>query len=841
MCWIKVMFVMIIVIQLEIVQNKASADNTSTTEIINISTSVPTHKCDGIKAAGCLNGTILNLSLTYHPSKLTKWLVNSVGSKNCCKVEVFDNVLIVDMSCNYSSCIYNVSTVEGNGLDFLIKGSKFVEMDVGVCPETSELCVNYGNTFNMSLGEECPYFQNYSINTMLNDNKTNKSYLYLNITLDVVDKSIFTVEVMSKYEDENCKLTSSRNFYNATDEIIIPKALMDYDIIPNCDLDIVIEFHETDDCVVTYKVPSEIEGYCDEGHKPISKILSVEPHDDNKFKIHWDPGTKAANNKPYHLTKVNFFYSSAEIFSMLVEFVGKPNINSDTAIVIMKVFENENYTLHGTFINNYTCLGEDKFYFTAPPRQSFHLMFFVVLTLVLVVMAYLHKHILKYVKKLLGLIIPRYRYTFHQDDVALQPLQNSNFVPMSINTQYTPIEFLRGDFDEFEIPRNKIIIKEIIGMGAFGRVYSAKALEIGGCEGYQMVAVKTLGEGEQITREAADDFKAEIEIFKKIGKHPNIVSLLGCCTLETPCMMVMELVPCGDLKKYLLELREQWFAEKNKQVFFPDDNSDGAYIEPPSPTSVTSVTTSRLPSTSETVFTTLEDPLTPLLANYKHALEKVLDHKELQNFALQIARGMAHLEKIPITHRDLAARNILINEFKTLKISDFGMSRSGVYINQRTKKLPLRWMALEAIINQKYDSKSDVWSFGVVLWEIGTLGAFPYENVQDSMIQHFLQMGRRLERPEICTDELYSLMKQCWATDPNQRPTFQELVSALDVKAKKVYVNFKQLNPYYVFPPSDALVVKEVPITIKKKTLAEKEVEEEEEEEMEEKEETNRP
>ncbi|XP_064211271.1 platelet-derived growth factor receptor alpha isoform X4 [Tribolium castaneum] len=828
MCLLKVIFVMVMVNQLEAIQNKATADNTSATEIINNNTSAPALECDALKATGCLDGTNLNLSLTYwHPTKKPmKWLVNTVGSNSYCnQARIINNFLIVDTSYINSSCIYNISTIEPDVPHFLIKDSSFKEMDVANCPKKTEFCVSVGDTFSTSLGEKCPYLHNYSINAMVN-NRTNIPYIYLNVSLDLVDANSDKIEIHVKSRHRNSCGFMYDNFHDADHEIIIPKALPVSDITPECELEILMSFPNADSCTVSYKVP-EIPGFCYEMLNPTSKILSVEPLYDNQFKILWDPGTKARNNQSYYLKKVNFFYLATETPSMPseVEFVGKPDLEAHTATVVMKLFENDNYTLQGIFTNNYTCLHQAEFYFTAPPRRSLHLVFFTLLTSVLVVMTFLHKRILRYAKKLLGLVIPRYRNITHRENFDLQPLQSGNLVHMSINTQYTPIEFLRGDFDEFEFPRNKIIIKEILGTGAFGRVYSAKALGIGGSEGYQMVAVKTLGEGEQITREAADDFKSEIEIFKKIGKHPNIVSLLGCCTVEAPCMMIMELVPCGDLKKYLVELREQWFAEKNKQVFFPpeNDNSDGAYIEPSSPTSVNSITTSRLPSTSETVFTNLEDPMTPLLEHNQQALQKVLDHKELQNFALQIARGMAHLEKISITHRDLAARNILINEFKTLKISDFGLSRTGVYINQRTKKLPLRWMALEAITEQKYDSRSDVWSFGVVLWEIGTLGAFPYEKVPDSMILHFLQMGRRLERPEICTDELYSLMRQCWATDPSQRPTFRELESALDVKAKKVYVNFDQLNPSYVFPPSDARVVKGVPIVINPRIIQEEE------------------
>nr|CAD7408771.1 unnamed protein product [Timema poppensis] len=178
---------------------------------------------------------------------------------------------------------------------------------------------------------------------------------------------------------------------------------------------------------------------------------------------------------------------------------------------------------------------------------------------------------------------------------------------------------------------------------------------------------------------------------------------------------------------------------------------------------------------------------------------------ELQNFALQIAKGMSHLEKKQITHRDLAARNILIDENKTLKISDFGLSRSGIYINSRHKKFPLRWVSVEAIRDKLYSSKSDVWSFAIVLWEIGTLGGFPYPTVDDHDILSFLLEGSRLEKPDNCTDELYTLMLRCWAHCADDRPSFVELVSYLDsiICHKRVYVDFNSLRPDYTFPPTE--------------------------------------
>lgn len=351
--------------------------------------------------------------------------------------------------------------------------------------------------------------------------------------------------------------------------------------------------------------------------------------------------------------------------------------------------------------------------------------------------------------------------------------------------------------DVYEYSYDKLDFIKEINSGAFGVVYLAKAIDLYSIKGWTYVAAKM--QKDCSNHEEREDFLNEINTMKKVGYHPNVVRLLGYCSNE-PRVVIMEYIPCGDLKHYLLDLRESWDNLQNNVDPVVAQNSDYSYINfENSPDS--GCNSLMRPSTSSQS-ETMSEERSPLVNNFQHSLEKILDHTELQNFALQIAKGMAHLEKIPITHRDLAARNVLINEFKVLKITDFGMSRSGTYINQKSRRVPFRWMAIESIEDSFYDNKSDVWSFGVVLWEIGTLGAFPYKEIPDQTLVHNLLKGHRLQRPEVCTDYLYQLMMNCWEHNPKNRPTFQELVQFLDVKKNRVYVDFAQINPCYIFPPS---------------------------------------
>uniref|UniRef100_A0A8B9I0H8 receptor protein-tyrosine kinase n=1 Tax=Astyanax mexicanus TaxID=7994 RepID=A0A8B9I0H8_ASTMX len=187
--------------------------------------------------------------------------------------------------------------------------------------------------------------------------------------------------------------------------------------------------------------------------------------------------------------------------------------------------------------------------------------------------------------------------------------------------------------------------------------------------------------------------------------------------------------------------------------------------------------------------------------------------KDLIGFGLQVAKGMEYLAMKKFVHRDLAARNCMLDESYTVKVADFGMARDvfdkEYYSIQdhRKAKLPVKWMAIESLQTQKFTSKSDVWSFGVLMWELLTRGASPYPEVDPYDITHYLLRGRRLPQPQYCPDPLFAVMLQCWDPDPERRPSFTTLVSEVMailsslegehyISLKVTYVNLDHPRPY---------------------------------------------
>lgn len=155
-------------------------------------------------------------------------------------------------------------------------------------------------------------------------------------------------------------------------------------------------------------------------------------------------------------------------------------------------------------------------------------------------------------------------------------------------------------------------------------------------------------------------------------------------------------------------------------------------------------------------------------------------------FALDTCKGMEYLESQNVIHRDLAARNVLISETEHAKVSDFGLAlHSFTYL--KSGKLPIKWTAPEALRTQNFSSKSDMWSFGVLLWEIYSFGRVPYPRIALADVVKHVERGYQMESPEGCANSIYDIMMQSWALVPEKRPSFGEVKIKLELLQKEVH------------------------------------------------------
>ncbi|XP_078380217.1 uncharacterized protein LOC144663159 [Oculina patagonica] len=356
-------------------------------------------------------------------------------------------------------------------------------------------------------------------------------------------------------------------------------------------------------------------------------------------------------------------------------------------------------------------------------------------------------------------------------------------------THQTASEFLSPNpetkLKNWKVSREHVEISKVIGRGAFCQVAKATFMDINGVKGKETVAVKVL-KGTllfsylfvclfalqvpsykraqtavqkllsllfcKVNAPKTDkkDLLSELELLKILKPHPHVIKLIGCVTESEPLLVLIEYIPYGDLLGYLRKSRGL------NDTYFNDPD-----VKP----------------------------------------QTNLTSQQLIKFAWQIADGMSYLCSNKIIHRDLAARNVLVGEGEKCKVTDFGMARNvyqdDIYTKESRGRLPVKWTAYEGLLYGIYTTQSDVWSFGVVLYEIFTVGGSPYPGINGREIPNKLQKGYRMPKPKHVDDQLYQIMLQCWQENPNDRPTFSKLKDTITRMAQsnnETYVNMKEYD-----------------------------------------------
>ncbi|XP_068603807.1 vascular endothelial growth factor receptor 1 [Brachionichthys hirsutus] len=353
--------------------------------------------------------------------------------------------------------------------------------------------------------------------------------------------------------------------------------------------------------------------------------------------------------------------------------------------------------------------------------------------------------------------------------------------------------------DQWEFPRERLKLGKPLGRGAFGKVVQASAFGLDDAAGCSTVAVKMLKEGATASEHKA--LMTELKILNHIGHHLNVVNLLGACTKPGgPLMVIVEYCRHGNLSTFLKSQRETFVHNTSTLV---KDGGSGC---------VRSMPVNQRNIRTEVDAREEKDP--------KSASKCPLFLEDLISFSFQVARGMEFLASRKCIHRDLAARNILLSDSKVVKICDFGLARDIYkdpdYVRKGDARLPLKWMSPESIFDKVFTTQSDVWSYGILLWEIFSLGASPYPGLHiDEEFCHRLKEGTRMRAPEYGTPEIYSTMLSCWEASPAERPTFTHLVETLgDLLQDRVQKDGKDYIPLGSFMAAGNEAFNEIPLAI---------------------------
>ncbi|XP_046637865.1 vascular endothelial growth factor receptor 1-like isoform X1 [Daphnia pulicaria] len=395
------------------------------------------------------------------------------------------------------------------------------------------------------------------------------------------------------------------------------------------------------------------------------------------------------------------------------------------------------------------------------------------------------------------------------------PKEINNKLPMDEQTELLPYD------KRWEFPRNRLTLGIQLGAGCFGRVVKGEAVGIKGPgKTVKTVAVKMVKSQTNVA--AMEALMSELKILIHLGSHLNAVNLLGACTKKISqgeLLIIVEYCRFGNLQAYLISHRNSFInlvdqfgnmRSHNEMDYDYTSSSDyfgyglkledNQQLQPQNSVEnqcqgLTPVEPTDIQQEQQSYWQYQQDP--------DASLNRPISTRDLISWAYQIARGMDYLASRKVLHGDLAARNVLLADDGVAKVADFGMAKKMYYEGNYEKTgqglMPVKWMAIESLTDHTFSSQSDVWSYGVLLWELFSLGKVPYPGMDVAhLLIKTIQKGYRMEKPDTAPNFFGEILTNCWKVDPKERPTFSQLEEKISGHMEStVSSNYLNLNEAY--------------------------------------------